>query len=396
MRRIPLLALAAAILLNLCGGFLYSWSVLVEPLERSLGTSRAAVSAVYSVALVGFTLGMFVASGLLQRLRMPVLGFGVCGAMAAGLALAGLVARYDALMAGYALFAAAAGVTYFLCLAAASTELPVRRSVALGLATSAFAVGGLGWPVIAVPLVQSLGVHGALAAVAAMLLAAGSLAALLLGLSGAATPRGDGEREGLFENFFTERPRIALSIWAGFVLLGVGGLMAVSHAAGIAADYGVPESETWLGALVVNLAYVPGALVGGFLSERWGGRRVLIGMGLAVGGPLLLLLVVPSAGTSLAALACVGAAFGASTSTYPVTIAGYYGVARVPAIYGRVSIGYGVAGLTAPYLAGRLHDLAGDYRLALSIAAVVGLASLLPALILPPVTSREATVARQG
>jgi hypothetical protein len=97
---------------------------------------------------------------------------------------------------------------------------------------------------------------------------------------------------------------------------------------------------------------------------------------------------------SLVALGCVGAAFGASTSTYPVTIAGYYGIARVPAIYGRVSIGYGVAGLTAPYLAGKLHDLAGDYRLALAIAAIVGLGSLVPAALLPRVGSETARIAR--
>lgn len=390
MKRIPLLALVAAVFLNFSGGFLYGWSVLVEPLERSLDTSRAAVSAVYSLSLVGYTLGMFVASGLIQRIRMPLLAFGTCGAMAVGLALAGLVTHYETLMVGYAFFATAAGVTYFLCLAAASVDLPIRRSVALGLTTSAFAVGGLAWPVLTVPLVQGLGVHGALVTVSGVLLAAGLVTATLLALSGAAAPRDEGGGEGLFENFLTERPRIVLAIWSSFVLLGVGGLMALSHAAGIATDYGVPKDEIWLGALVVNLAYVPGALAGGFLTERSGSRRVLTGMGLLAGLPLLLLLAIPSAGMSLAALACVGAAFGASTSTYPVTLAGYYGVARVPAIYGRISIGYGFAGLTAPYLAGRLHDLAGDYRLALLIAAIVGLASIAPILLLPPMTGRRA------
>jgi MFS family permease len=145
----------------------------------------------------------------------------------------------------------------------------------------------------------------------------------------------------------------------------------------------VPESETWLGALLFNLGYIPGALLGGYLSERWTGPRVLVGMGLVVGLPLLTLALLPNPALSLAALACVGAAFGASTSTYPVAIGGYYGLGRVAVIYGRVSIAYGVAGLAAPYIAGRLHDVAGDYRLALLGGGIVALASLIPAILLP-------------
>jgi len=377
------LALAAAVLLNFCGGFLYGWSILVEPLERSLAATRAEVSAVYSLALVGFTVGMFMADWFLKRLSMAALGFGVCAAMAGGLALAGLVPGYATLMTGYGLFGFACGVTYFLCIAAVSIELPIRRSVALGLATSSFAVGGVLWPMATAPLLASIGIHPTLVAVAVVLLLAGTLAAILLRLSGAAVARGAGAGEGLFDDFFTGRPRVLLALWSSFVLLGVGGLMALSHAAGITVDYGLPESETWLGALMFNLFYVPGALVGGYLSERWTGRRMLVAMAAMAGLPLLLLVAVPSAALSLVALGAVGAAFGASTSTYPVTIARYYGVGRVPMIYGRVSIGYGVAGLAAPYIAGRLHDLTGDYRVALLGAGIVALASLLPALALP-------------
>jgi predicted MFS family arabinose efflux permease len=303
--------------------------------------------------------------------------------MAGGLALAGLVPSYASLMAGYGLFSAASGVTYFLCITAASIELPIRRSVAVGCATSAFAVGGVLWPVATAPLLQAVGVHATLAAVGCALLLAGLAAAALLRRSGAAAQRDGRVGEGLFRNFLTGRPRILIALWSSFVLLGIGGLMAVSHAAGIAVDNGVPESETWLGALLFNLGYIPGALLGGYLSERWTGPRVLVGMGLVVGLPLLMLAQLPSPVLSLAALACVGAAFGASTSTYPVTIGGYYGLGRVAVIYGRVSIAYGVAGLAAPYIAGRLHDVAGDYRLALLGGGIVALASLIPAILLP-------------
>jgi MFS family permease len=216
-----------------------------------------------------------------------------------------------------------------------------------------------------------------------VLLGAGIVGAVLLALSGAAVPRGVEAGEGPFENFFTERPRVVIVMWLNFVFLGLGGLIAVSHAAGIAVDYGLPESQTYRGAMLVNLGYIAGALSAGYLSELFGGRRVMIGMAVLTAAPLFLLYVVPSATISLITLTCLGVAFGAGTSCYPVTLAHHYGVARVPAILGRVCTAYGVAGLAAPFIAGALHDLNGNYTLAILIAAIVGVVGLLATLALP-------------
>lgn len=384
MPRMPLLALIAAALLNFCAGSLYGWSVLIVPLEQSLGISRGAVSAVYSVALLGFTIGMFVADSVFRLARLPIVTLGVCGMMGVGVGLAGFVENYAALMAGYGvLFGIGVGVNYFLCLAAASTELPIRRSIALGLTTSSFAIGGLVWPGIVTPLLGVLGPHGTLTVIAAVLIGVGFIAALLLWLSGAAVPRGAAGAEGPFENFFTERPRVVIVMWLNFVFLGLGGLIALSHAAGIAVDYGLPVDQTYLGAMLVNLGYVVGALSAGYLSDVFGGRRVMIGMAVLTAAPLFLLYAVPGAVISLLVLAILGAAFGAGTSCYPVTIASHYGSIRVPAILGRVCTAYGVAGLAAPYIAGALHDLNGEYALAILIAAIVGVVGLVATLALP-------------
>lgn len=386
-----MLALVAAIALNFCAGSLYGWSVLVAPLEESLDASRGAVSAVYSVALVGFTVGMFIAASVFRLASLPMVSLGISVLMAIGLGLAGLVESYATLMVGYGvLFGVGVGVNYFVCLAAASIELPIRRSLALGLATSAFATGGLVWPGIVTPLLDALGPHGALTVIAAILLAAGATSAFLLARSGAAVPKTEQASEGLFQNFLTEQPRVAIPIWLNFVLLGIGGLIAISHAAGIAVDYGLLESETYLGAMLVNLGYIAGALAAGYLSEILGGRRVLLGMAALTAAPLFLLYAMPSATLSLVMLASVGAAFGAGTTCYPITLAGYFGVARVPAIYGRVCTAYGVAGLAAPFIAGALHDLQGNYDLAILIGAIVALAGFAATLALP----RATTVAR--
>ena len=45
-------------------------------------------------------------------------------------------------------------------------------------------------------------------------------------------------------------------------------------------------------------------------------------------------------------------------------------------IYGRVFTAWGAAGLLGPWLAGVLFDLSGDYRIALLVAAAIGLGSV--------------------
>ena len=55
-------ALLAATLLNLPLGSVYSFSVLLRPIETELGIPRSALSLVFGLATIGFTAGSVLAS----------------------------------------------------------------------------------------------------------------------------------------------------------------------------------------------------------------------------------------------------------------------------------------------------------------------------------------------
>jgi len=76
-------ALLASTLLNLPLGSVYSFSVLLRPLEQDLGVSRSALSLVFGLATAGFTVGSVGAAFLYRLAPAPVLIF-ASGLLAAG------------------------------------------------------------------------------------------------------------------------------------------------------------------------------------------------------------------------------------------------------------------------------------------------------------------------
>src|SRR3954468_19024342 len=81
-------ALLAATLLNLPLGSVYSFSVLLRPLEQDLGIPRSALSLVFGVATAGFTVGSAGGAFLYRAAPLPILVFASALVAAAGVALA--------------------------------------------------------------------------------------------------------------------------------------------------------------------------------------------------------------------------------------------------------------------------------------------------------------------
>lgn len=363
--------LAAGILINLSMGLLYGWSVLLAPLEESLDANRASVSLAYSLAFIFFTLGGFVMYRLLRWFSLSGLALAVGTLGAAGLAIAGFGGSLTSLIIGFGVaYGFAAGVSYFLAMTAASVPSPLSHSVSLSINMSSFAIGGVLWPPVFDALISGLGAHGALEIAALALLGAGALAAILLKASGAAAPSGT-EDTGLFRDILTDQPRVVIAIFVGFTLLAFAALMVIGHAAGMAAEW--QAENVALGPMITNLAYIGGALLTGQICRVIAGRFVLVGISVLTGGILLVLWLSPSLGLLYVVLALTGASFGGAATAYPVTITGYYGVAALPRVYGRLGVAYGLGGLLGPLAAGAIYDANTSYLLAIIIAAALAL-----------------------
>ncbi|HET6221239.1 MAG TPA: hypothetical protein VFE11_03700, partial [Dongiaceae bacterium] len=113
----PRYATAAAILLMAMLGTLYAWSVFVEPLESRFAQSRSLISAIFSAAIVAFTIGMLIGHRFYGALSAPAIVVLTGLVAAAGLALAAAGDSVWLVAAGYGgLFGLANGIGYGLSL----------------------------------------------------------------------------------------------------------------------------------------------------------------------------------------------------------------------------------------------------------------------------------------
>ncbi len=373
----PYFPLGAGVLINLAIGILYAWSVFVEPFEAVLEAGRATVSGAQSLCLFMATIGTFVMHRLLRWMSLANLALAMGAVVAGGLALAGLGQSVAALYIGYGvLFGFGAGILYFVAMTSASIEGPVPQSIAISVNMAAIAAGGIAWSPALAALIDAVGSGLALGVAAVILFVAAALGCALITLSRNKTPPAIGAI-GLFEDILTDQPRVVIAIFLGFFCIAFTALSVIGHAATMMASWGAAADQTQFAPMLVGAGYALGALVGGLLTDLLTGRRVLVGVGLIVGALLLGLFFAPGIMMGLAAIGAIGVCFGVVASAHPLTIAGYYGTAALPRVYGRLALAYGLGGLLGPFTAGSIYDAERHYDTAIILITALAFLSAL-------------------
>ncbi|HXM54976.1 MAG TPA: MFS transporter [Candidatus Dormibacteraeota bacterium] len=382
------------------GTTLYLYGVLVVPMQRELGWSRALLSGAFSLSqLMTGLLGLPVGR-LLDRhgARVPMTIGSVLGA--AGLAAAALVRQ------PWQLYAVWSGV---LALAMALTLYPVtftvianwfvgRRGSALALLTL---LGGLASPIfvpLAGVLVERSGWRATLVAFGLLqLVVAAPVHALLvrrrpedLGLlpdgEELATPRSPAAGAHLREAvaglpFWTLTAAFALGWLAHSVIL----VHQIPYLIG--RGFGPALAASLAG--LVGVASLPGRYLLNRVSERLSPGSLLAacyvaqaaGVGLlgAAASPLLVWLYV----------AVYGGAFGAISPLRASTMADQFGRRAYGAITAASGVPVAVAGAIGPTAAGAIYDRVGSYGPALALTAGAFLLSALAVALTPGAAGRH-------
>ena len=372
-------AVAAATVLNLPLGSIYAFSVFLRPIEAELGLTRSALSLVFGLATVAFTLGMLVtpyayawtsAAGLIA----------ICTAAATiGIALAATAGGLTQLLLGYGiLFGLGGGAAYILAQQSVNMLVTTRKGLVNGYIVGLYPAGAM----LAAPLFgwanDAFGFRWTLGGLAFVLLLSGLAAMVLLNLSGVILPRqvaGGASRD--------SRGAIFARLWTVFFVAAAAGLTVLSQAAGIIAAYGGTTGMALAATTAIAGGIAVARLSGGWLTDRFPVPYVAaFAQGFALTGAILLTLW-PNPWVAAVALGMVGMGYGFISGCAAAAIALYWPPADYGRIASRIYIAWCVAAISLPILAGHLFDLTGGYETTMIIAGCGNLVGVIVALRLP-------------
>lgn len=402
-----------AVLVQLCLGSIYAWSVFTPALIDA-GWTRTQTQIVFSVGLASFAGVMVLAGRILKRSGPRPLAVGGGFALGLGYALAGIGGgdEFWAVLVGIGIVGGAGiGLAYVVPIAVGMRWFPDHKGLITGAAVAGFGFGALLW-------VKLAGEWGNLIADsglgATFVIYGGLFAALVLGgslwlrmppagwapvgyeppvaASGAGAESFSAREMLRTPQFHLISLTFAVSAGAGLMAIGLMKLYPIEALTGA----GVPEAEAsaiagTAMAVCFSLANGLGRLVWGSLSDRLGRKRSVV---VLTGTQALFLLAFPLAASSETWLylmaTLIGFNFGGNFALFPALTADEFGDSAVGQNYPWVFLSYGLGGIVFPILGGRLGD-AGNFPLAFSICAVGCLIGAVASYLVFPPHHDEAT-----
>lgn len=361
--------LAGGALVNLCLGSLFSWSLFVDPLAGTFDSSAAAVSSVFSVAVVVFATIVLAGGRVVDRWppRWIVLGAAVTGAL--GLVVAARAPSLLWVVAGYGmLFGIANGLGYATAVGVAGKGFGERRGLALGIVVGAYAAG----PLVASPVITAVLARSDWR-VTFRVLAAGIGVALIVGaqLLGGGVDHDDtddpGPPPGADDRPLLLRAR-GFTLWLAFLLGTLPAMLVVAHAASIADAGGLSAAAISAAVAVLGAGNLTGRAGGGWLSDRIGRLPGLRTATAGLAAACVALSLVAATAPVLVLMVLVGVGYGTQSALIPALTADLFGTEHFGANYGRMFTGWGLAGLLGPQLGARLGE-GGDFSTALWLGA---------------------------
>lgn len=371
----PWLQVAYGLLMQLCLGALYSWSLFREPLTALHGWDRAATVAPYRYSLLFYAVGMFLGGRWIDRSgpRIPGMTGGLL--LAAGCWLAAEAGSTPLrLTLAYGVCAGTGvGLAYGAPIAACVRWFPHRRGMTTGIVLSGF---GLATFVLAPVLHWSLHrapyAHSVPATFRGM--AVVFLCIVVTAAAGLRFPPGHTApaRAGIAS---LARSPSAWALWFLFFCGAALGVTSIGEAVPLLQRAQSPWLAAGAALACIAAGNTAGRLVWGLLSDRYGRLRCLAVMfaAAALAGSLLL----PHSArfsTLLSGLILTVSCFGGLLAVMPALTAEFFGERNAAANYGALFTAYGAAGFFAPmWFSARFQP--SDLYLFVTVAALAAAAA---------------------
>ena len=412
------LIVVGALLVQVCLGAIYAWSVFRKPLEAELGISPTQASLPFSVVLISFALATVVGGRLQDKLGPKVVSIIGGVLLAAGMILASFARGIGMLILSYGVISGIGiGFAYVCPIAAGVKWFPDKRGLISGLSVAGFGAGAFFVAPLAQGLISGtpynlmgaslfslpkLGVWQTFLWLGVAYLVLVTIGGLILrnppaGYKPAGWNPPQPAAGAAPKTDYTSGQMLATGqFWAIWLMYFAGcaaGLMMIGQTSPIAQDLARFSSATAaVGVSVLAIFNTLGRILWGRISDSIGRSRTLFVMYLINAVAVFGYFLIPSAPVVFwFGIALVGATFGGYLALYPAINADYYGTRHAGVNYGLIFTAYGVGGLLSNIFAPRVKELTGNYNFAFILTGVLCLAAAVVSLLLKPPAQRTQT-----
>jgi MFS family permease len=395
-------------IINLCLGSIYSWSVFVGPLTthftKTLGQSVTAneILLPFSVFLAFFAIAMPFTGKYIEKYgprNITIVGGVLTGL---GWLLSSFAGSVQWLYLFYGVIAGAGvGIAYGVPVAVAARWFPDRRGLAVGLTLLGFGFSAVLTANIAGYLIGVSGVMNTfrvfgIAFIVLIVVLAFPLKFPQAGWRPAGwTPPVPTSGQAVTCEFRREqmfKSSTFYALWACYFIGCLAGLMAIGIAKPVGTDVGV---EAGLATMLVGVFAIFngfGRPVFGVLTDKLTPRNTAMISFVLIAFASLLIWLFASVPVYIIAFIILWGCLGGWLAIAPTATGSYFGTGDYPRCYGVMFLAYGAGGIAGPQLAGFIKTTTGSYLGVFPyvlVLAVIGLVIAF-ALLKPPKAPQQA------
>jgi OFA family oxalate/formate antiporter-like MFS transporter len=383
--------LIASIVINLCIGSAYAWSIFQNPIIELFGWTTAQVSLAFTINLSIVPLAMIIAGKIQDRIGPKYVSMAGGFIFGIGLILTGKVNSLSSLYITYGFLGGFGIGTVYACTVSNTMKcFPDKKGMAGGLVAAGFGMGSVILAPIGVGIIALKGVMSTFimfGIVFSCLIVAGSFfldtidASVYINedssFSGAVIKKKDREP---IEMMGTMKFYI---IWLMYIIGCIGGLMIIGHASPIGQEkIGLSASMAALAVSFLGIANSGGRIVWGTVSDKIGSYNTLLLMFVVNAVCLGVLSLSSTFITFLVGTCGIAMSFGGFLGIMPSVCVDNFGTRHFGINYGILFTAFGVAAFVGPRLASMIKEINnGNYTVAFIVVAVINIIGMLMAVV---------------
>ena len=395
---------AAAVLMQICLGAVYGWSVFKKPLISTEHWSETSVQLTFTLAIFVLGIGTII-GGLWQDKVGPRkvasvagiiygIGYIVVGYAASHHSLRGMYLGYGVL-GGFGM-----GMGYITPVATLVKWFPDMRGLMTGVAVCGYGFGALIMSPFAAWEMSRAGIPATFYTLGIVyLIVVFGTAQFFANPSEGWRPAGwephtAVAREATSYNFTV---REALGTWQFYLLFAMlflnvsAGIMVISQASPMAQEIAGMSALQAAGIVgLISLCNGLGRVFWAWVSDLIGRARVYLLLYLIYAIVFFMLTRIHSVTAFSIAVAVIGLCYGGGFGVMPSFTADFFGPKFMGGIYGIILLAWGLGAIPSPIMIARIHQTQGTYAPAIHAVAILMLFSLALPLMARPPKKREA------